>query len=274
MICGNPFRRGVEEYPCGKCDSCRVTRRRLWTTRLLLEAQNHSEMCFVTLTYSDEKLPPDRSVQVRDVQLFLKRLRERTLSRLRYFAVGEYGDHTFRPHYHVLLFGTCDSNAIAAAWDLGFVHVGLVTEASILYTCKYSVKGFTSGKNEKLGGRKPEFARMSLKPGIGALAAGELARATTTRAGARFVAATGDVPGTIRIAGKRKIGRYLTRKVREELGMDGKRPALAAAISGLQRRSELLQPGAREAREDQRQRSVLSARARHKIGLLKKGMGL
>lgn len=43
-----------------------------------------------------------------DLQLFLKRLRKNltkfTDEKIRYYAVGEYGPQTFRPHYHLLLF--------------------------------------------------------------------------------------------------------------------------------------------------------------------------
>lgn len=45
-----------------------------------------------------------------DVQNFIKRLRINLLRKLNYdktisyFAVGEYGSHTFRPHFHLLLF--------------------------------------------------------------------------------------------------------------------------------------------------------------------------
>lgn len=274
VICAKPFRRGVAEYGCGKCEPCRVDRRRLWTTRLLLEAQQHSEACFVTLTYDEKHLPADGSVQVRDLQLFLKRLRRLCVRKLRYFAVGEYGDHTKRPHYHAIVFGCSDPDLVARAWPLGFVHVGLVSEASILYTCKYAVKGMTSGKDERLAGRKPEFARMSLRPGIGAHAVGEMARVTTSRAGARHVAATGDVPRVIRIAGKRPIGRYLSAKLREAVGMDSRRPLAAEDLWNRERQAALLQPGGAAAREVKREQTRLSAVARHKLSLLKKGVGL
>ncbi|AXB22553.1 replication initiation protein [Lynx canadensis associated microvirus CLP 9413] len=42
----------------------------------------------------------------RDFQLFMKRLRKAFPDqKIRYFAAGEYGSETFRPHYHAILFG-------------------------------------------------------------------------------------------------------------------------------------------------------------------------
>ena len=45
---------------------------------------------------------------IRDLQLFLKRLRKRLSKysdeKIRYYAVSEYGPKTFRPHWHILLY--------------------------------------------------------------------------------------------------------------------------------------------------------------------------
>ena len=85
------------------------------------EASLHESNCFVTLTYSDEGIAhldrcidpetgeigagPLRSLNKRDIQLFMKRLRKRTGAKIRYLQCGEYGSKTQRPHHHVLLFG-------------------------------------------------------------------------------------------------------------------------------------------------------------------------
>lgn len=110
---------------------------------------------FVTLTYDDDKLPPD-GVSKRDVQLFLKRLRKRFDSRtLRYYICSEYGDHTFRPHYHAILFFNSIERSsdiydtITEAWQNGFCQYGEVEEGSIVYVTKYCLKGsdVPDGKN-------------------------------------------------------------------------------------------------------------------------------
>ena len=108
----------------------------------MLERQRHDAALFVTLTYSEEEVPKDGSVDVKHVQLFLKRLRRRMEPlQVRYFAVGEYGDHTLRPHYHALLFGVGDAELVRSCWSSGHVYVGDVTPAAAAYCVGYVTKG-------------------------------------------------------------------------------------------------------------------------------------
>ena len=109
---------GVIEIPCGKCIGCRLERSRQWANRCSLELQYHDSAYFATLTYDDDHVPLvygslgengdycHMSLRKRDLQLWLKRLR-RAFSddHIRFFACGEYGDQTLRPHYHAILFG-------------------------------------------------------------------------------------------------------------------------------------------------------------------------
>lgn len=133
-------------YPCGKCVNCRARSRQEWIFRLRMEYQSCNFGLFVTLTYDDDHLPPD-GVCIRDVQLFLKRLRKLYPAKaLRYFIVSEYGDHTFRSHYHGLFFFNIDRSNdiydnITEAWQLGFVQFGEIEEGSIVYCTKYCLKG-------------------------------------------------------------------------------------------------------------------------------------
>lgn len=73
---------------------------------------------------------------------------------------------------------------------------------------------------------------MSLKPGIGALAVPDLAEVLTSSAGADSIIDTGDVPGVLRHGPKaHPLGRYLRRKIREQLGFPevGCQPEILAA---------------------------------------------
>lgn len=103
--------------PCGQCIGCRLDRSRDWANRCMLELQYHRSAYFVTLTYNDEHVPrsyysdPETgeafeslTLVPRDLQLFFKRLRKK-VGKIRYFACGEYGDQTMRPHYHAIIFG-------------------------------------------------------------------------------------------------------------------------------------------------------------------------
>ena len=94
------------EVPCGKCIECRIHQRKEWSLRLLHEMAYHERSVFLTLTYSDENLPDDLSISKRHLQLFLKRLRKQSGRKgIKYFATGEYGESTQRPHYHAIVFG-------------------------------------------------------------------------------------------------------------------------------------------------------------------------
>lgn len=266
MLCSKPYRVGVAEYGCGQCMRCRLNRRREWTGRLLLEASCHEfPSWFVTLTYDEEHLPQDGSLVPRHLQLFLKRLRARVHPvRVRFFGVGEYGDKSERPHYHLALFGLPDPSCIQDCWCLGFVHVGSLTRESAAYLCSYTLKKMTRPDDVRLGGRHVEFARMSLRPyGIGGAATAALAGAVVSRSGSRFVVEHGDVPGQIRSDGRKwPIGRYLRGRLRDAVGYDG---GVARDAAYRQLAVDLRVPGARAARESKRLQDSLNGRAKSKI---------
>lgn len=64
--------------PCGSCIGCRLEKSRQWGVRCVNEIQMHEENIFITLTYSPDHLPEDHSVNLRDFQLFMKRLRKQS----------------------------------------------------------------------------------------------------------------------------------------------------------------------------------------------------
>lgn len=182
--------------PCGKCVGCRVDRSREWSTRCVHEASLHNANSFITLTFSDENLPDDYSVHVRDMQLFMKRVRKVCGSGIRFFACGEYGDANRRPHYHAILFGTdfsmdrylwrqnyrgeflWRSPTLEKLWPFGYSEIGTVTASSASYCARYIFKKVTGEMAEShykfihpLHGHEvvqnPEFVTMSRRPGLG-----------------------------------------------------------------------------------------------------------
>lgn len=96
---------------CGKCPSC-LAKKTLHISQKVLGQTEQEKIYpfFVTLTY-DEKHYPKKdtsiSLHVREIQLFLKRLRKRINDRfqIKYIAVSEFGKKLGRLHYHLLLFG-------------------------------------------------------------------------------------------------------------------------------------------------------------------------
>lgn len=150
--------------PCGKCLFCLSNKRQEWSFRIQQEHRYSNGSLFVTLTYSDRYLPAGGYLVKRHLQLFMKRLRKRLPQRLRYYAVGEYGTKTERPHYHLLLFNieSSDQSQIRKAWPFGIVHIGTVNEASIMYCLKYIVQ-----PQQKKDSRPKPFTLMSRAYGIG-----------------------------------------------------------------------------------------------------------
>jgi len=173
-----------ECYPCGKCAGCLSKRSSDWAIRLTHEKKSHSEASFITLTHSDDNVV---DVEKHIAQEFLRRLRKKLApKKIRFYLVSEYGEKGHRPHYHAIIFGhdfsrddgaavirrgLYSSPLLEAAWGLGHVSSGEVTDASIKYVTNYilqkedvpSVFEIEKGFRKRL----PVFALMSRNPGIG-----------------------------------------------------------------------------------------------------------
>jgi len=172
------------KLPCGKCIGCLRNRAREWSIRCVHEASEHAQNCFLTLTYDKNHLPKNGSLDVSDIQKFFKRLRKRA-GKVRYFQCGEYGAKLQRPHHHVILFGynfpdqvfwksnglkqkIYTSKLLSEIWPHGFSTIGQVTNESVNYVARYTLKKvYGQQAKEHYGNRKPEFVTMSRKPGIG-----------------------------------------------------------------------------------------------------------
>ncbi|WNK14382.1 MAG: replication initiator protein [Microvirus sp.] len=154
--------------PCGRCIGCRMEKARQWGLRCLHEKKLWRNNWYVTLTYNDQNLPPGGSLCLRDVQLFMKRLRKAKGSceenPVRFFLGGEYGEENRRPHYHALLFNVdfpdrlfftnnkrgeplYTSGELHRLWSadggettMGHCSIGEVTFDSAVYCAKYALK--------------------------------------------------------------------------------------------------------------------------------------
>lgn len=203
----------------------------------------HSDSSFLTLTYDDAHLPISGTLIPKDLQDFLKRFRKAILPlKIRYFGVGEYGDESQRPHYHLAVFGypTCSygqtrsyklargrpccstCSLVQDAWGKGQIYLGLLEQKSAQYIAGYVTKKMTRYDDPRLNGRNPEFARMSLKPGIGADAMHQLASDLMLF---NLDTSQGDVPSAL-AHGKKQLplGRYLRRHLRTLIGKEKNTP--------------------------------------------------
>lgn len=206
--------------PCGKCAACQIQKRKEMSTRLSHEASMHESCCFLTLTYDQDHVPttdwqdlespdkqydiglgslPELTLMPRHVQLFIKNLRrhleynrkkstfDHVDHPIRYFAVGEYGSKTHRPHYHIIIFGWSPSDKrlfkmhngkpvylskmVESLWSFGFSSVSDVNTAVAKYAARYVTKKFArlNSSDDFENCVIPEFILQSKKcGGIGA----------------------------------------------------------------------------------------------------------
>lgn len=241
---------GPLPFPCGHCLSCLVNARRVWTARLILEAQCHEHSFFSTLTYEVE--PDGRNVVKSHLSQTLHRLRDRARQQgksVRFFGCGEYGENGGRPHYHVVVFGLSpgDEQLLDRAWAAGFndasgakpgfVHHGYFSADAAAYICGYVVKKLTNAASSRaaaiLKGRNPEFALMSRRPGIGKLGIQSFIDALESRAGAYYLATHRDVPTQFAVGSRMfPLARLLRHHLRLYFFGDHRRPREAADIVG------------------------------------------
>lgn len=162
--------------PCGHCPACVQNKALEWTSRLVKEAEEWKYTYFITLTYDDTHLRVpvykkstgeliryrEKSLNKRDIQLFLKRLRKfyDFDLELKYYICGEYGETTQRPHYHAIFFMNTKFNdlvfyannlytcsTLQKTWKQGNVLVSSdVNERSIKYTIGYTLKKIGDSK--------------------------------------------------------------------------------------------------------------------------------
>ena len=155
----------------------------------------HEDNTYLTLTYHPDHLPPGQTLDHNHFQKFIRALRKSTGKKIRFYMCGEYGEKKGRPHYHALLFGykfpdtylwrssrgnqIYRSPTLEKVWTLGNSEIGEVTFKSAAYVARYIMKKQYGDQakeqlthvdldtGEILEPRKPEYTRMSLKPGIG-----------------------------------------------------------------------------------------------------------
>lgn len=194
------------QVPCGKCGACRANYVQDWIFRLQWESKSPSTIstAFLTLTYADPHLsfinPETGECLVRSTLMpkelsdFIKRLRRHHTyhypdrykksksnpepTRLRYFAIGEYGTQKQRPHYHIIIYNIHSdllqvdekfhdmriNHKLLKIWNRGYVDVGTVTSGSIAYCAEFHMLPNDRFQED---GRYKEYATMSRRPYLG-----------------------------------------------------------------------------------------------------------
>ena len=201
----NGYVKSVTMIPCKRCIGCRLDYAKEWANRIVLETMSYEYNYFLTLTYDDEHLHKvarineddmitgiSTTLDKKDLSDFFKRLRRYyqyhyKQEDIRYYACGEYGSTTERPHYHAIVFNLpiedmeyhsksksgnpqFTSKIIDEIWGKGFVTIGQVNWNSASYVARYVMKkryGKDAEEYYESIGKLPEFVTMSLKPAIG-----------------------------------------------------------------------------------------------------------
>lgn len=170
--------------PCRKCSQCKLNRARDFAVRCYFESLLHRDNSFITLTYDVENNP--QVLKKEHFVLFLKNLRRQlsyhyNVDNIKYFGCGEYGETTFRPHFHICLFGfsfpdkvhvtssrkgypICKSDFLDKIWQKGICTVQEFTSNTSVYSALYSAKSFK--KIPQFLVDFPEFIKASQNLGV------------------------------------------------------------------------------------------------------------
>ena len=196
--CGKKYTAFV---PCGKCEECIKDKQNEYVIRSIEESLKVGNAWFITLTYNDDTVPvvfTDEgeideetgeiieyrgrllSLNNKDIVNWKKRVRrsveyhEKRKIDFSYLICGEYGPKTHRPHYHGLLIGLSDADAMKFKKDWeshhGFTYFSKVSNFDIdkvaAYTAKYITK-FRELEDENVINGKVEKPRKITSVGFG-----------------------------------------------------------------------------------------------------------
>lgn len=148
-------------------------------------------------THTHEEKSTTASLSKGDLRGFTKRLNEHARRKfgkgVKYYACGEYGDRTQRPHYHIAVYGEdfsddrqkwkrsngnqlWRSSRLHELWPHGDADIGELTFESAAYIARYIMKKITGVKAAEHYRRTdergeeywlvPEFNVMSRRPGL------------------------------------------------------------------------------------------------------------
>ncbi len=183
------------KIPCGsKCDGCLISRSMQRAVQIYCELViTDTPSYFITLTFNDENMPPNYSLDKSLITKAIKLMRKK-ISKFRFFQIQEYGGSTQRPHGHMVVFGldipdlelyrekpylTYTSQILSECWPHGHVELNLLTIQTCIYIAQHDaakilkpipyheLKILESETGEFFTDREPESKSSSNRPGIG-----------------------------------------------------------------------------------------------------------
>lgn len=181
------------EIACGQCIECRLSKARQWGQRADKEAATSDKPSwFITLTYEEKYLKwgtkkinkitgevtEESTINKRDIQLWMKKIRKKYGQGIKYMICGEYGPKTKRPHYHGIIIGLeikdikqkkytkyLESKELEKTWGKGHITIAKYQFEVANYTAGYILKKQTGQK--KYDHKETEFLLTSRRPGLG-----------------------------------------------------------------------------------------------------------
>lgn len=233
MICnkGILLKSTGKRVPCGQCMSCRINKGRKWTARILMELCTHDPRyppAFLTLTYREDTVPltpdHDTTLEKKAITQWLNN-QQKKHGAFRYYLVGEYGDITKRPHYHLALFPTSHEQVLRLCQDWqkksGFTSSTPLNAERAGYLANYCAKKLTKPDDDRLlPNQEPEFRTSSRQPPLGNDFAESIVKYYRSGKAAQILKQRGDVERTVRFYGRLyPLGDWILKKIRTELGI-------------------------------------------------------
>jgi hypothetical protein len=172
----------IIELKCGQCQECRMQQASQWSVRLTNELKTFPDAIFLTLTYDEDHLPLNNSLNPEHLRQFMKNLRYKykgiksivmpngdTQYPIRFWGCGEYGSKSGRAHYHLILFNIkiwdkepdqkqpishsgekqYFSETLQKIWGKGRISFGSVTPESCNYVARYTLKKVNGANKEE-----------------------------------------------------------------------------------------------------------------------------
>lgn len=216
-----------QTVPCGQCMPCRINAGRIWSSRIIQEWVTHGYGYFFTFTYAPDQLPlvldedgaPLGNLNKKPFLKWVNHTQEAIP--FRYYAIGEYGNDTHRPHYHMAIFPREPTliGEIRNSWKLGFTSIYELNNQRARYLANYTAKKLTKPTDYRLArSQEPEFRTSSRNPPLGAAFADAIVTRYQHPKMQKILAERGDIERTFRIENRLyPLGDYALTRIRKSL---------------------------------------------------------